>query len=617
MKHSNNSDQPEVSSGYHPALDPVLASAPVKGRRKPSRTSTSDDPVKQYALDCTEGREVAGPLVRLACERHLRDLEEGPARGLKWDLAAAEHAIGFFYDVLRLAGGEHEGHPFELHPSQKFIVGSLFGWKAPDGHRRFRVAYIEQGKGNGKTPLAAGIGLYMLMADDEPRAEVYAAAVDKDQAKILFRDAVAMVDQSKALSTRLTRSGGKGKEWNLAYLETGSFFRPISSEHVGGRGKSGFRPHCALLDEVHEHPGPAMVEFMRAGTKGRRQALILMITNAGVYDPNAVAFHYHDYSEKVLNQHIENDSFFSYVCALDKTDDWKDPACWPKTNPLLGVSVTRKYLEEQVLEAEGMPSKQSLVRRLSFCEWVESTDPFVTPEVWRANGGVVNTADLIGRECYGGLDLSGKNDLTALVLLFPMDDGTKAVLPFFWTPKGTIRERQDHDRAPYEQWERESYLLTNPGAVIDHQFVAQKLGELAMQYRIQGIAFDKWNIDYLKRAMEDLGVGAWIRTRGEQDNGGICLVEHEQSFRGMGPAITILEDEIKKTLLRHGNHPVLGWCVRNAKVTQDAVGNRRFDKKSATGRIDGAVALAMAASCEDFMPTDTDPQFFVLGEMTA
>ena len=275
-----------------------------------------NDPVTAYAKGVTGGEIVAGPHVRDACARHLRDLKNGKKRGLVWDVEAAMRVIGYFRTVLRLNGGEHEGMPFVLHESQEFIAGSLFGWKRMDGNRRFRVAFIEEGKGSGKSPLAAGIGLYMMTADDEPRAEVYAAAVSKEQAHILFRDAVAMAKQSPSLSKRVTFSGGAGKEWNIAYLSTGSFFRPISSESTG-RGKSGYRPHCVLLDEIHEHATNAMVEFMRAGTKGRRQALIFMITNSG-FDRTSVCFEYHTYANKVSAGELEDDSFFGYVCALGR-----------------------------------------------------------------------------------------------------------------------------------------------------------------------------------------------------------------------------------------------------------------------------------------------------------
>lgn len=238
----------------------------VEKKKKTRSTSSSADPATQYALDVTTGKILAGPDIRNACARHLRDLENGPARGLTWDIESAQRGIDFFAKVLKLNGGEHEGQPFILLPWQCFIVGSIFGWKASDGYRRFRMVYVESGKGSGKSPLAGGVGLYCLVADKEPRAEVYAAATKKDQAMILFRDAVAMVDQSPALSQRIDKSGGTGKEWNLAFVQTGSFFRPISSDD----GQSGPRPHCALIDEVHEHKSNQVVEMMRAGTKGRR-----------------------------------------------------------------------------------------------------------------------------------------------------------------------------------------------------------------------------------------------------------------------------------------------------------------------------------------------------------
>lgn len=563
--------------------------------------SSSLDPVTRYATDVVEGREIAGYLVRAACQRHLDDLEHGEKRGIWWDWPAAERVLEFFPTVLRLAGGDHEGKSFNLHPSQQFIAGSLFGWKSEDGSRRFRVAFIEEGKGNGKSPFAAGIGLYMLTADGEARAECYAAAVDKDQAKIPFRDAVAMVDQSVALDSRLTRSGGPGNEWNLAYLETGSFFRPISSEYSGGRGKSGPRPHFALLDEVHEHPSASMVEFMRAGTKGRRQALILMITNSGVFDPTSVYSSYHDYAIKLMQRTQANDSFFAYVCTLDpcakcmkagKTqpaedcdtcDDWRDREVWKKANPLLGVSITDKYLAEQVREATGMPSKESLVRRLNFCERTESADPFVSAEVWHSNAGAVDKEHLKGRRCWGGLDLSGKNALTALVLVFEPDAaGIMDVVPFFWTPEVGLQKREEEGKAPYAEWVREGYLITTPGKTIHYGFVASRVTEILAEYQIEAIAFDRHRIDDLTRELED-------------EEADVDLVPHGQGFIDMSPSIEALEDMLLDVKLRHGNNPVLTWNIANTVVRKDPAANRKFDKKTSKGRIDGAQALAMAA----------------------
>lgn len=558
--------------------------------------NTSNDPVKQYALDVVEGREIAGPLVRKACQRHLDDLEHGHERGLWWDWPAAEYVIGYFRDVLRLAGGEHEGRPFILQPSQMFIVGSIFGWKGEDGARRFRVAYIEQAKGSGKSPLAAGIGLYMLTADGESRAEVYAAAVDKDQAKVLFRDAVAMVNQSEALSARIKASGGPGREFNLAHLESGSFFKPISSESKG-RGKSGPRPHCAILDEVHEHPTAAMVEFMRAGTKGRKQALVLMITNSGVVDPGSVCWQYHEYSDRLLDGLEENDALFAYVCGLDKGDSWQDLDKLPiakKANPLVDVGVPPiKYLAEQVREAKGMPSKASIVRRLNGCEWVESIDPWISKEVWDLNGAPVDEGSLEGRSCFAALDLSKRHDLTALVLIFPNDDEPADVLVYAWTPEQGLRDREHRDKAPYLLWVEQGYLRTTPGPTIDYEFVAQKIGEITKRFTITAMAFDHWHFDDMARELNKAGVD-------------INCIDHAQGHAGMNHSIEAAEEGLKNGMYRHGGNPLLTACVFNVRVVPNAENLRMFEKKKQTARIDAAQSFVMAAGIAASQPVSSD-----------
>ena len=530
---------------------------------------------------------IAAPLVRLACERHLNDLAGGAARGLRWDWPAAERVLRFFPTVLRLAGGPHEGKPFELHPAQQFIVGALFGWKLGDV-RRFSAAYIEMGKGSGKSPLAAGVGLYMFSADGEPRAEVYSAAVDRDQAKILFRDAVVMVEMAPALSSRIKKSGGTDgdatKVWNLAHLESGSFFRPIASE-ARGRGKSGFRPYCVLLDEIHEHPTDAMVEFTKKNIKGRPNALALMITNSGVIDSTSVCLTYHEYAAQVLNGQAD-DQFFAFVCGLDEDDDWKDPKVWAKANPLLGVTIPESYLEQEVREAVGMPSKQSLTRRLNFCEWVEAAEPFIDHEVWVQNGGQVDIEALKGKRCYGGLDLSGKNDLTALSLVFESDeDGKKSVLSFAWTPEDTLRQREERDRAPYRLWVDQGHMIAVPGKTIDYRFVAKQIGELAALYDMQAVAFDRYRIDDLERELDAEGIE-------------VALIAHGQGFKDMTPAIETLEDDLLECQLCHGDHPVLTSCAFNARVATDPAGLRKFDKRKATGRIDLLQSLAMAEAIQ-------------------
>lgn len=251
------------------------------------KTSTSTDRATAYAEAVVSGDVVAGPHVRNACRRHLLDLKEGGRRGLSFDREAAERAFGFFEDVLRLSEGQFAGEPFKLHPSQAFIVGSLFGWKRADGTRRFRRAYIEQGKGNGKSPLAGGVGLYGMVSDGEAGAQIYAAAAKREQAGILFADAVKMVDQSPALKQRLDFSGGPGREYNIAHHASGSFFRPVSRDT--GKTGSGPRPYFVLADEIHEMPDRKILEMLERGFKFRRSPLLFMITNSGS-DRNSVAW---------------------------------------------------------------------------------------------------------------------------------------------------------------------------------------------------------------------------------------------------------------------------------------------------------------------------------------
>ncbi|MCU7370242.1 terminase large subunit [Paucibacter sp. O1-1] len=349
----------------------------------------NEDRVTTYAQRVLAGEIIAGPHVRDACARHMRDLVEGEARDLAFDAGTAAKAIAFFEQELCLNGGEFEGKPFILDGWQAFIVGSIYGWMRFDEEhqawlRRFRVVYVETGKGSGKSPLAAGVGMKGLVADRENRAEIYAAATKKDQAMALFRDAVAMYQHSPGLQRRLTTSGRGEAVWNLAFRAQGSFFRPISADE----GQSGPRPHVALLDEVHEHKTAQIVELMRAGTKSRRQALIFMITNSGA-GKNTPCGIYHDYAADVAAGSRVDDAFFGFVCGLDKGDDpMVDESCWAKANPSLQFNSLPglQYLREQVTEARGMPAKEAIVRRLNFCQWTAAINPWLSAAVWtRAN----------------------------------------------------------------------------------------------------------------------------------------------------------------------------------------------------------------------------------------
>jgi phage terminase large subunit-like protein len=533
----------------------------------------------EYAKSVTSKKIIAGPHVRAACRRHLKDLKEAGARGLHFDLEKANRIIEFSQEICCLNGGDFEGVPFDPLLWQKFILCNLFGWVKDDGTRRFRTAFVETSKGSGKSPLAGLIGIYGLVADNEPRAEVYAAATKKDQAMILFRDAVAMRNLSPYLKAKLKTSGTGANVWNLAYLEKGSFFRPISSDD----GQSGPRPHIVLLDEVHEHKNSNTIEMLRAGTKGRRQALIFMITNSG-HDKQSVCWNYHEYAIKVANGSLEDDSFFSYVCALDKDDEpFEDEDCWVKTNPSLGVTIQKDYIREQVTAAKGMPSKESVVRRLNFSQWVGASNPWLSYDIWMAAGDTYSEEELLGRRCYGGLDLSSVHDLTAMVLAFePTEkDPNWRLLPYFWLPEEGLYQKGQRDGVDYITWVNEGYLHTTPGKAINKSFVCAKIAEISSKFNLVVLGYDRWRIDDLRSIMDAEGID-------------VNLQDFGQGYKDMAPAVDEFERKLLSGIMTHNNNPCLTWCAANAIIVSDPANNRKPDKAKSTGRIDGIVAAVMA-----------------------
>lgn len=559
-------------------------------KKKTRTTSSTTDRPTEYARAVIAGEIVAGPDVRNACKRHLDDIESGPVRGLTWDVDEANHWIAFFETQLKLNGGRFEGSPFILLPWQAFIVGSLFGWRRADGSRRFRLAYIETGKGSGKSPLAAGIGLGMLCADGEWRAEIYAAAVKQDQAKVLFRDAVAMVQQSPALSKRIDLTGGVDPD-NMAFMAKGSFFRPISSERQG-KGQSGPRPHCALLDEIHEHPTNAIVEFLAAGVKHRAQPLIVMITNSGS-DRQTVCWDYHKYASEICEGVKENDEFFGYVCGLDEEDDpLNDEECWIKANPSLPAIPGMDYIRGEVRKAKGMPSKETLVRRLNFCQWTDAADAWITGDLWRAVQGDLDLSEYEGMECYGGLDLSISSDLTAFVLAFPTGHKRWDIFSWFWMPGGRLLELQDRDNMTprYQEWRDAGYLQAPDGKVIDFEHAAHLIADVCSRFDVRGIAYDRAKIEYMRNELDKIGCDA-------------PLLEHGQGFYKSSKtglwlpgSIEELEAALIEERIRVNESPVLSWNILSAVCQASNISptDRYFSKRKSSNRIDGAVALAMA-----------------------
>jgi phage terminase large subunit-like protein len=599
-----------------------MATATIDRKAAAAEYVKAGKAVHAYAKAVVSGRIVAGPHVRAACRRHLDDLRNGDARGLVFSDEKAGKVFKFFEKVLVLPDGDASsedeeedssaGRAFRLQPWQKFIIGSLFGWcrKGPKLYRRFKQAYIETGKGSGKTPLVAGTGLYMLTADRELSAECYFGAVSRDQANIAFRDAVRMAETAPVLSRSLVIQVN-----NIAYEKTGSFMRAISSE---GRSLDGKRVHFVGIDELHEHPTGVVVEKMLLNVKGRNQPLVMMITNSG-NNLQSVCYDNHAYALSVVNQAHLDDEFFAYVCALDEGDEpFKDESCWVKANPNIGVSIQPEYIRAQVKKAQGMPNSSfaNTVRRLNFCQWTTGAEQWVTHEAWMAcaEDGVTIDGDdlpeeLQGSTCYAALDKGESRDLTALVLAFACLDGRVRVRSFFWLPGDDLDKREEEDKVPYSIWVERGLLRALQGAVIDDDLLLAQVATIVRRYRPTLFAFDRWRMTKLISMLEGLQdlecyrkeEGETVREAIDHAADAMVMVDFGQGFRSMGPAVEETEKAIFSKRLRHDSNPLLNMCVLNARAIEDEPGNRKLVKPKGkqTARIDGAIAMVMAMSMVD------------------
>lgn len=545
---------------------------------------------QQYIDDVLSGRQVACKWVKLAVQRHVRDLETGGDRGLRFDQAAARHVIDFF-GFLRHSKGEWAGQVVTLEPWQQFALASAFGWQRyheeyGEWFRRFRQTYLEVARKNGKSTIAAGVALYLLDADREPGAEVYTAATKREQARIAWSEAKRMVQSSPFLRRRI-----KGVRDNLHIVGTASKLEPLGRDTDS---MDGLNVHGAIVDELHAHKNREIWDLLDTATGSRRQSLLFGITTAGV-DKLSLCWNLHEYTEKILEQTSEDDSFFGIIYTLDQEkkdadgkvieagDDWEDEACWVKANPNLGASKKLDDLRRKALQAQEMPTAQNsfLQRELNF--WTQATVRWVNAPRWLACGQAVSEDGLRGRTCFGGLDLSSTIDVTAFVLVFPPQSQADPyqVVCRFWVPEETMRERTKRDRVLYETWVRQGYMMTTPGNVIDHEFILAEIDELAQRYDIQEIAFDRWGAAQIQTKLQEMG--------GED-----FLVQFGQGYASMNAPTKELERLIGGGGIAHGGQPVLTWMAGNVVASKDAAGNIKPDKARSTEKIDGVVALIMA-----------------------
>jgi phage terminase large subunit-like protein len=561
------------------------------------RLSSPQNPVDAYAMDAIAGRIPAGKYHRLACERHLFDRRregsrEFPFRFLWEATRRGEHsAMRFlaFARKLKHYKGEWAGRYFEPSDNQVFQLGSIFGWRhAETGLRRFTTAYNEIPRKNGKTFIAAIVALYATFFEGEAGAEGYCIAVKREQARRVFDDAKRMV-LSSGLKSRI-----KANAANLYRDDLACKLEPLGAD---ADSTDGLNPHVIITDEFHAHKTRALIDVMESATGARRNPLHFQITTAG-NDPVSPCGDQHDYVTRILDGVLDDDpatlSMFAFIAHADAEDDWREEATWRKANPHYGISVKPEDMQKLAAKAIHMPSAAAEFQQKRLNLWVNASAPWLSLEGWRKGQSSWTADAMAGEPCYIGLDLASKIDLCALVCLFPPTATRESwrLLPFVWTPEATLQERAHRDKAPYDVWAEQGYLLTVPGEKISQAAVHEKILELHRRFVVRAIGYDSWHMDKLdEELVEDDGFPRE------------SLIEVPQTYAGMSSACLRFEAEVLGGHVDAGGSPLMAWCASNVVVQRDGKDNIYPVKKRSRGRIDPIMAANIAMAIWLRQPT--------------
>lgn len=543
--------------------------------------------VGDYISGVLSGAVVAGRLVRLAVERHQRDLVAAARgeRGLRFNRRRALRAMWWMEHRLRFSKGEWARKPFRFAPWQSFIVWNLFGWERfVDGRwiRRYRTAYLSLARKQGKSELVAGIGLLCLVVAGEAEAggEVYAAATKRDQAHIVWESAARMVRASPLLKKEI---GVHDARHNLAHYETGSKFETVSAD---ADTLDGLSPLVGIVDEYHAHPTTEVYDVIESGMGARREPLMLVPTTAGAkrqgpcwdLESDAVKI-----LEGIGEAEGSGDDLFAFIARLDEGDEWTNEAVWPKANPNLGVSCHAEKLRIGARVARRRPSALNEFLRKHMNLWTEVSTAWLPMDAWDAPEvcAPIDADKLRGRRCFAGIDLSAVSDYTAGAAVFPpaKDDPAWYVVPAFWIPDETLVERSRTDRVPITTWVERGLVTATAGPVVDQDAVKEWLLNLRERYDVVEVPMDPHNATKLQTELMALK---------------FTVVSMRQGWVTMSPAIKQAEILVRSKALRHGGNPVLRWMFSNVALKRDANDNLSLNKARSGDRIDGIVAMVMA-----------------------
>lgn len=491
-----------------------------------------------------------------------------------YDEAKADRAVRFI-EMLKHTKGKWAGKNFWLLPWQEQIIRDIFGIVKENGMRQFRTAYVEIPKKNGKSELAAAVALYMLYADKEESPEVYGAAADRQQASIVFDVAKQMTEMTPAL---LRRSQIRASTKRIVNYNNAGFYQVLSAEVAS---KHGLNVSGLVFDELHAQPNRKLYDVLTKGSgDAREQPLYFLITTAG-NDRNSICFEMHQKAMDILAGRKIDPSFYPIVYGLSDDDDWNDEKCWYKANPSLGQTINIDRVRDMYREALENPAEENVFKQLRLNIWVASETRFIPEHVYDLGNAPIDVNLLAGRECYGGLDLSSTEDITALSLIFPPrnEEENYVLLPFFWIPQDTIPRRVRRASVPYDVWYKQGFLNATEGNVVHYGFIQKFIEELSTKYNIKEIAVDRWNATMFVQALEEAG---------------FTMIPFGQGFKDMSGATKEFYKLLMEGKIQHGGNPVMRWMAGNVVVDIDPAGNIKPTKARSTEKIDGIVATIMA-----------------------
>lgn len=536
----------------------------------------------RYALDVVEGRRVAGCSEVYACKRHLMDLEQSRDESYPWmfDEEKADKIFAWFR-YCKHVEGPFSGRPIDLEAFQMFDLGVIFGWVSKEtGLRRFTKAYIREGRKNGKSTLMSGVALYLMCGDGEETPKVYCAAVDREQARIIYTAAKAMANKSQDIQKRL-----KIRDYMISHMTRGGELKALSKDT---KNKDGLNPSGAIIDEYHAHPTSEIYDLLWSAWGQRAEALMMIITTAGFETVENPCYNEDEYVKSILKGTITNERYFGVIRELDEQDDEHDPANWIKANPLRALTpVGIKKIQEQHDEAFGSKDAAKIrnfrVKILNkFVNETEATYMGDLIERWKKLA--VSREEFLeltrGRKCIVGADLSKKIDLTADGMLFDLDGERIGVCAHGFMPESSVQKHLQTDKIPYREWAAEKWLTVTEGDVTDYDAVKTHIHDCELNYGwvVMEFAYDPYNATHLANDLQ---------------KGGYTTVEIRQGVQTLSEPTKLFREKVAQGKVVHDGSPLLTWCLANAKAFQDNNENIKLSKKNASDvkRIDAAAAL--------------------------